>query len=103
MATAPAPSTELPEVRADLRVAEFATEYVVWDPMCQRVHLFDGLHAVVFDACRTRAAWSYLLDDLAAAGIDATSAQQEAHRAITVALDHLRGLSMFADGGGRPP
>ncbi|MFZ4718652.1 MAG: hypothetical protein ACOYMR_04470 [Ilumatobacteraceae bacterium] len=93
----------MPDPRADLHVASFDTEYVVWDPTCGLVHLLEGLHAVVFDACRSRIGRDELAAELVAAGIDTPAAQHEAQQAVDAALDHLRGLSMFADGGGRPP
>lgn len=43
--------TVLPRRHADVEVAEFDTEYVVFDPRCNEVHLITGLAAVVFDAC----------------------------------------------------
>lgn len=47
--------TTLPEVlpsrHPEIEVAEFETEYVIFDPRCSEVHLIAGLTAVVFDAC----------------------------------------------------
>ena len=41
----------LPARHPDVEIAEFDTEFVVFDPRCNDVHRMVGLTAVVFDAC----------------------------------------------------
>ena len=41
----------MPVRHRDVEVAEFDTEFVVFDPGCNDVHRLVGVTAVVFDAC----------------------------------------------------
>jgi hypothetical protein len=90
----------LPTVRADLHVAEFDLEYVVWDPTCETVHLLTGLHAIAFDACRHGTTFDSLLAEIA----DITDADpNDALAALEAAVEHLRVHALFSGLTAQPP
>lgn len=63
----------LPERKADLEIAEFATEFVVFEPRCSEVHQLGGLTAIVFDACDGSTTVDALAEEIAGAlgiGVD---------------------------------
>lgn len=86
----------LPARRADLEVAEFDTEYVVYDPRGQRVHRLSGLAAVVFDACDGVTSHSHLIGEVQTV-LDVSS--DEAAHVVEDALTRLgqAGLLAVAD------
>ena len=57
----------LPTRRAGLEVAEFDTEFVVWDPTSKMVHHLEGVAAILFDACDGSTGSAELLAEIAEA------------------------------------
>jgi hypothetical protein len=64
---------DLPEVlparHPDLEVAEFETEFVVFDAANRMVHHLEGVQALVFDACDGMTSAESIGGELAAAGL----------------------------------
>jgi len=92
----------LPRRHAELEVAEFDDEYVVFDSRCMDVHLIGGLTAVVFDACDGVSRRSALVDDLVQLlDLDRSSAR----RMVTDNIEalKLRGLLTGTTSQRRPP
>jgi hypothetical protein len=84
----------MPERRADLEIAEFDHEFVVFDPLAEQVHFVEGFMAIVFDACDGNTLTEHLLaeladalpadqDPLGAAELKAALAQLAAFRLLT--------------------
>ena len=57
----------LPARRAGLEIAEFDTEFVVWDPKWKMVHHLEGVAAILFDACDGSTHSAELLAEIAEA------------------------------------
>lgn len=97
---------ELPEVmparHPTLEIAEFETEFVVFDPRSDRVHLLEGLDAVVFDACDGASAPAGLVTDLVEiAGLDADQAEAAVARSLVELV--VLGLLAGTEHQGPPP
>lgn len=92
----------LPARNPDLEIAEFETEFVVFEPRCSEVHELGGLTAVVFDACDGATSIEALAAEIASAlmiGVD------EAHAHVADSLVALAAADLLATGSGdeRPP
>jgi len=92
----------LPLRHADLEVAGFDDEFVVFDPRCSEVHVVSNVTAVVFDACDGKSSRADLIRDLVdVAGLG----RSDATRAVDESLAALarRGLLVGTTPEGRPP
>lgn len=95
-------SDTLPEVYREIRVAEFGSELVLFDPLCMQVHLLGDLDAVVYDACSERVPTADLVMELRdVLGLGS----EEAREAIEESTRRLEDLGLVGDGAprSRPP
>ena len=83
----------LPARNQLIEIAEFDADVVVFDPRCKRVHLIEGLAAVVFDACDGVTTRHDLLTDMVAA-LDVSA--DEADRRVQESLDSFKVLGLLA-------
>lgn len=82
----------LPARHPDLEVAEFDTEYVIFDPRCSEVHLIEGVTAIVFDACDGSTPLADLVEEFSdVLGIDASVVRIQVAEAL-VALASVGAL-----------
>lgn len=82
----------LPGRRDHLEVAEFDSEFVVFDAATSSVHLIGGVPAVVFDACDGETTVESLIGEFAECGL---GTREEAVTAILDAYISLIGLAVL--------
>lgn len=86
-------TTVLPRRHPDIEVAEFDTEFVVFDPSVGQVHRIAGLEAAVFDACDGVTTVDALVDEL----------ELEGPAEVTSSLERFRQLGLLEGTVAEPP
>ena len=82
----------LPRWHVDLLVAEFDTEYVVFDARSRMVHRIAGRHSLVFNACDGETNSDDLVTELIEAGLGSTD---DVRDIVATALTDLANLGLL--------